>query len=179
MSIELPILKSGLSIGVINIKTSEISLQDAHLINFHCKSRINCCSDLKIPVTEFDIVRIQKEGFELDQIVESLSPVIIPLKTPGNLADKVYLLKRKPFDGTCTFLEGKSCIIHKYKPFACKTYPFSLNILNDNNIQILIHKESLCKSIVPASENGSNNQILLENIVIDVIDEMKLRKIPI
>lgn len=179
MYIELPIIAKGLEIGKVNLRTDEISIQDANLIKFSCDSRTECCSKLKIPVTTFDIQRIQDNGYEIDQIITSLSPIILPAKTFNSKSEKVYTLKRKPFDGTCTFLENNLCSIHEFKPFTCQIYPFSLQIVDSEEIKILIHSEEICKSIQSSDYQNSNNIVLLKSILSNIKTELTARNIPI
>ncbi|OLS27800.1 MAG: hypothetical protein HeimC2_09930 [Candidatus Heimdallarchaeota archaeon LC_2] len=179
MYVELPVIASGIRIGRLNLKTKQISIKDSNLINFSCDSRIECCSNLKIPVTEFDITQIEDNGYEIDQIISSFSPILLPSKTISGISEKVYTLKRKPYDGTCTFLENNLCKIHDFKPFACQIYPFSLEVVDESNINILIHQDVFCKSIIPAKLEDSNNINLLEDILDNLMKELEARNIPI
>ncbi|MHA2169849.1 MAG: YkgJ family cysteine cluster protein [Candidatus Kariarchaeaceae archaeon] len=177
--IKLPIIIPGTEIGVIDLEKHSFTPNETNHIYFKCSNRIKCCSTLDIPVTSFDIARIQQSGYELDQIIENLSPIILPSKTPIGKTEKVYKLKKKPFDGTCTFLHEKLCVIHENKPFACKTYPFGLEIVNESRIRILVHQEKLCQSITPVDRSNSNNEELLHELLQNVKNEMKERKIPL
>lgn len=179
MYIELPTITSAMTIGSVNLRTDLTSIEEANLIRFNCDSRAVCCSKLKIPVTEFDIQRIQDEGYEIDQIISSLSPVFLPAKTFGIKKEKVYTLKRKPFDGTCTFLENNLCSIHEFKPFACQIYPFSLEIVDSEEIKILLHAEEICKSIESSNYADSDNVTLLTSILKNIKTELTARNIPI
>ena len=107
--IELPVITMGLQIGFIDPETGAIFISNH--IEFRCASIIDCCSNLRIPVTSYDIERIEDQGFELDQIIESLSPILLPSRTISGPAEKVYQIKRKPYVDTCTFLEGNLCMI--------------------------------------------------------------------
>ena len=155
------ILTPGLEIGRINLAADKI--ESGNLINFSCESRVECCSSLKIPVNSKDIERIEDQGYEIDQIIESMSPVFFPSKTQSGRTEKTYILKRKPFTGECTFLENDKCKIHEYKPFACRLYPFELKIDSEENITVTIHANKLCRSIKHA-ENNKNNLKLLNEI---------------
>ena len=70
----------GLEIGKINLITDEV--EASNVIKFRCESRVECCSSLKIPVNSRDIERIEHQGYELDQIIESMSPVFFPSGGP-------------------------------------------------------------------------------------------------
>lgn len=179
MYIELPVITTGLIIGSINLRTKQVSIKDSNLISFSCDSRVDCCSNLKIPVTEFDIMRIEENGYEIDQIISSLSPVILPAQNYKGKSEKVYTIKKKPYDGTCTFLEDNLCKIHEFKPFACQIYPFSMIILDENTINVVIHPDVLCKSIRTSKFKDSNNLVLLNDILENLITELEVRNIPI
>ena len=179
MYVELPVITSGIFIGSINLKTKQVSIDGSNQIKFSCDSRVECCSNLKIPVTEFDITRIEHNGYEIDQIISSFSPILIPSKTISGNSEKVYTLKQKPYDGTCTFLENNLCKIHNFKPFACQIYPFSLEVVDESLINILVHKEALCKSIISSKFKDSNNKYLLNGILDNLITELEARNISI
>ena len=181
MAISLPVISKGMKIGEINLSDRSIALSsDSNLISFTCDSLVDCCSRMKIPVTEFDIQQIQDKGYELDQIIQNLSPIILPAKTPARKSEKVYLIKRKPFDATCTFLgsETKLCTIHDFKPFACETYPFSLDILEKDRISVIIHTESLCKAIQSTQQATSDNESILKGLLTKIMVELEMRQIP-
>ena len=168
-----------MEIGIIDLENHSFTPNETNHIYFKCFNRIECCSTLDIPATSFDIARIQQSGYELDQIIENLSPIILPSKTPTGRTEKVYKLKKKPFVGSCTFLNGKLCAIQKSKPFACKTYPFSLEIIDKSRIRILVHQEKMCKSITAVEPLNSNNQELLFELLQSVKKELKERDIPL
>ena len=176
--IELPLIQSGLEIGIIDISNQTIDTKSANSIYFSCTSRTDCCSYLKIPVTEFDIHRIETAGYDLFQIIASDSPMVMN-RINSQVHEKVYTLKKKPYDNTCTFLEDNLCKIHKVKPFACRIYPFSLDILDKNRIRIIIHNDVVCKSILSKNDKQSNNRELLEDILNLVVTELNERGIPI
>ncbi|MEM2949431.1 MAG: YkgJ family cysteine cluster protein [Candidatus Bilamarchaeaceae archaeon] len=87
-----------------------------------------CCKNLYITVTIFDVIRIaEKTGKKPDEFA-----VLYPLKlinfdndTVLELYDRKYpaehilCLKSHP----CIFLKGTSCTIHDFAPSACKTFP--------------------------------------------------------
>ena len=159
------ILTPGLEIGSINLIANTVKARN--FINFSCESRIECCSTLKIPVNSIDIERIESQGYELDQIIESMSPIFFPSKTKSGRTEKTYILKRKPFTGDCTFLENDKCKIHNFKPFACRIYPFELTIESEENITVLTHANKLCKSIKNAENNNYNMKLLnyIKNLI--------------
>ncbi len=177
MTVKLPSITAGLEIGTINLKSNNFHINSKNRISFNCKNFVECCSQLIILVTGFDIRRIESHGYELDQILESLSPFFLPAKTYGKKPEKLYQLKRKPFDNSCTFMYQKKCLIHEFKPFSCKIYPFSLKILDENRISIIIHREKLCNAITAANSPEANNNTILQNLLNLINMELEERKI--
>ncbi|MHA2502305.1 MAG: YkgJ family cysteine cluster protein [Candidatus Kariarchaeaceae archaeon] len=157
MTVELPVIQPGQVIGEINLLTGSVTPNTSFPMKFTCTSRVDCCSRLSIPVTEPEIDRIVKAGYELDQIIRDSSPVILNPSSNVGRQQKAYILKKKPFDGTCTFLEEKMCSIHEIKPIACRLYPFSLNIMSEEQIEVIVHEGQVCQSILPADDVNSNS----------------------
>ncbi len=148
-----------LPVGRINLDTG--AFQVLNEVEFACKSSGDCCRMNEIPVTEGEIEAIQEHGWELDQFLVSLSPVVIPGKTDGARI-KSYILKKKPFSRECVFLdEHNRCKIHEYKPFACRMYPFSYEVIDKNQIEIRVHVQSVCRNVQAGmTKNGNSMQIM-------------------
>ena len=161
----MKILTPGLEIGNINITAD--SVEASNFISFSCESRVECCSTLKIPVNSRDIKRIEDHGYELDQIIESMSPAFFPSKTKIGRSERTYFLKRKPFNGECTFLNEDKCNIHDFKPFACRLYPFELTINSEERITVSTHAHKSCKSIINADSDIYNLKMLnkIKNLI--------------
>ncbi len=173
--IEFNTVSPGLEVGIINLKTNTNEI--INNIHFKCKSIGECCSTLKIPVTEHDINRILENGYDIFQIIEDTSPIILPSKTLTGQTEKVYIMKRKPFTNECTFFENNRCKIHDYKPFACKIYPFALEVIDDDSLKIIVHTGKVCKSIKKGTFNDS---IEIMNKIRDMVKmELKERNIKI
>lgn len=165
MGLNLIILTPGLEIGSINLTANRV--EASNFISFRCESRVECCTSLKIPVNSRDIEKIEDQGYELDQIIESMSPVFFPSKTQSGRTEKTYILKRKPFTGECTFLDANKCKIHEFKPFACRLYPFELTINSEESITVSTHAHKLCKSIINADNDLFNRKLLndIKNLI--------------
>jgi len=172
--IELPTIEAKLEIGTINPRTGEVSVT-ANYVQYSCSFSTDCCGsdDFLVPVTEVDIERIENHGFELDQIVENLSPEI--RFAQDNTAEKNYWIKRKPFTGKCTFLDGNKCSIHTFKPFACRIFPFQLMGNDDESYRVVVHQSNLCQSIRPATKQQAENRELLQSILKEVQAEDQRR----
>jgi len=130
---------------------------------------------MQIPASEFDIARIMGHGYALDQIIAEASPIILNPKSSVGRQQKAYILKKKPYDGTCTFLENNLCAIHTFKPFACRIYPFALEFHDDIHIDLIIHQDQLCQSISAVNPAESNNKKLLEDIRDMLLEELEFR----
>lgn len=178
MSVELPVIQPRLKIGQINLAEHSVEINTKYPINFNCIGLIDCCSNMDIPASKLDIDRIMEHGYELDQIIREASPIILNPKSSLGHQKKAYILKKKPFDNTCTFLEGNKCKIHEFKPFACMIYPFSIDFIDDVRIKILIHPDQLCEAIKSASIDRSNNKEILENIRTRIEEELTIRGYP-
>lgn len=173
--IELPVIQKGLVIGEINLEKGIVTPDSDNFIYFSCTSRVDCCSTMQIPATEYDIDRIMDHGYELDQIIRDASPIILNPDSQYGPTHKAYILKTKPFDGTCTFLEENLCKIHEFKPFACKIYPFALEFISDTHIKMVIHQDQVCDSIEAVSRDRSNNMELLTDMMHTLYNELEIR----
>ncbi len=136
-------------------------------INFECTSCSKCCKLNNIPVTEHDIDQLQKNGLEIDQILEEISPVLIANK---NLEHdglvKAYILRQKPFRRECVFLEEDGlCKVHNFKPLTCQLYPFSVK-KNEKKLLVIVHPKNICEFIeIDVDENKSNTTKIVENLM--------------
>lgn len=139
-------------VATFNTETAEIIILTE--MQLSCKNSTNCCRKNTIPVLEEDIQRIMDAGYELDQFIDGLSPVLVPDKT-GNGLLKAYLLKKKPYSDECVFLQGNLCSIHAVKPFACKIYPFYYEYLGNTELLLKIHPQNVCENVCV----GHNKQI--------------------
>jgi len=173
--IDLPVIRQGLIIGRIDLEKREVIPNQDHPIYFTCKSRVDCCSTMQIPASEYDIERIMDHGYELDQIIRDASPIFLNPNSQFGPRHKAYILKTKPFDGTCTFLEDNLCAIHQFKPFACKIYPFALEFADDKHLTMVIHQDQLCESITAVKPAESNNRELLDNMMTTILQELEDR----
>jgi Fe-S-cluster containining protein len=177
--IDLPVIRSGLFIGTIHLDSKEIVPEAKNPVYFKCQSHTDCCSSMKIPASTHDIDRILEQGYELDQIIQDLTPIILNPNAPQGPREKAYILKRKPFDGTCTFLEDNLCSIHQFKPFACRIYPFELDFVDDHTIRVLIHQKQLCTAITAAEAAKSNNSQILRGLFEIIENELEERGYPV
>ena len=162
VTIELPLIEAGIIIGEFDLVSKEIFPNVSNSISFKCGSSVQCCTDLKIPISEKDILKIEKLGYALDQIVSRQSP-FIKVSEDGKLGvAKYYWIKRKPFTNSCRFLNDENrCEIYEFRPFGCRIFPFSINHLTKDRVRIKIHPTNVCKS-VKFSEYPENEKLLIE-----------------
>lgn len=162
MPSELHVIEAGQIIGEFNLGTREVFVNNDLPIKFTCKPTVQCCSKLEIPVSDKDILRIEKLGYSLNQIVKISSPYIQIPKTEESGVEKYYWIKRKAFTNTCRFLDDHNkCIIYENRPLGCRVFPFLLEHLSKNLVRVKIHPTNICKS-VEIAETGDNNAILEE-----------------
>jgi len=175
MAIELPTIRPKLEIGTINPVTGEITVSENY-VSYSCSFSTDCCGNntFFVPVTDMDIERIENHGYEIDQIVKDLSPEL--RFAQDNTAEKNYWIKRKPFTGKCTFLEGNKCSIHEFKPFACRIFPFQLIGNDDESYTVAIHQSNLCKSVRAVPKEEAENYELLQGLLeeVQLEDERRL-----
>ncbi|MHA2253744.1 MAG: YkgJ family cysteine cluster protein [Candidatus Kariarchaeaceae archaeon] len=176
MQIKLPILEAGMLVGQLNILDQSISLEHATPIAFSCQMSTSCCTTVKIPVTDFDIQRIEAHGYALDQIIELSSPMLRLPKTKFGSIEKNYWMKRKPYDNSCTFLQDIQCSIHAFKPYGCRIFPFSIEMLDEERINVRIHPSNLCNSVRVVDLAKSENTSLLKGLMETILHELKRRE---
>lgn len=176
MRVDLPMVEAGMIVGEINLNTKKISLEGSTPINFSCVSTAECCSNLKIPVTDFDIKRIEDHGYAIDQIVESLSPQLSLPKTELGSIEKHYWMKSNPFTATCTFLEDNRCKIHEFKPFGCSVFPFSLKYMDSVHVIVKIHPSNLCKTVSLSIPEEADNETHLNALLSTILQEEAFRE---
>ena len=144
-------------------------------IYFKCTNCAQCCKDNRIPLTEEDLCLIEQNGFEIDQIVEELSPVLIPRGNKQFI--KAYLMKKKPFVNECIFLnEDNTCRIHAFKPLSCKIYPFAFEE-TEGKVFIIIHPNNVCKYIqLDVKTECANTKEIIQEILENIRERDKFKR---
>ena len=136
-------------------------------IFFECTCCTKCCQLNNIPVTEPDIRLMQDNGIEIDQMIETMSPVLIANKNlERNGLIKAYILRQKPFVRECAFLEeNRLCKVHDFKPLTCQLYPFSVK-RNEDKLYVIVHPKNICEHIeIEVEESKSNTSEIAENLL--------------
>lgn len=138
-------------------------------IYFECTGCAACCRVNNIPVTEKDIQRMLDNGIEVDQAIESFSPVLIPSKNVEGNFIKAYFLRKKPFVEDCAFLdEEERCRVHNFKPNACRLYPFSVKRTKDGFLAT-VHPDTVCRFIEMDVEKERSNTEAITNKLIELL----------
>lgn len=153
-----------------NLPVAEVSVDGEIIILreifFECTSCTDCCKLNNIPVTEKDILKILDNGIEVDQIIEEMSPILIPSKNINEGFIKAYILRKKPFVNECVFLQQNSlCKIHPFKPLSCQMYPFSVR-RKDEGFVVIIHPDCICNYIrMDVPKEDSNTLQIVESLL--------------
>ena len=69
---------------------------------YKCKQCGECCRSRGVPLTLFDIERIEKNTDKEFALYD--------------ISRKKFVIEKRIWDSGCVFLDDKSCSIHKYKP---------------------------------------------------------------
>ena len=174
MDILLPTIQSGLLVGILDV--DEKSIEVVTHVKYKCNVSGDCCTNLIVPVTDYDIQRIEKHGIEFDQIVSDDTPALIMPKSKFGSLEKNYTIKRKPFTVECTFMEEGKCTIHEFKPFSCRIFPFQLKYISNSKVEVLIHDSGYCPSVIACGEVESETRQLLSDLIHEISLELDRRE---
>ncbi len=131
-----------------------IKLEPHTKIKFRCWPGVPCfklcCSDLYLPLTPYDILRLRNR-FKLttDQfLVLYTEPFILP-------KSKLPVARLKMRDDeykTCPFVSEKGCQVYEDRPLACRYYPLGLGIFRNrdesrNEDFYYLVKEGFCQGL--------------------------------
>ena len=174
VDIVLPTLQSGLLVGILDVDHKSIEIITN--VKYTCKVSGDCCTNLIVPVTDFDVHRIEQHDIEFDQIVSDDVPVLITPKTKNGSLEKNYTIKRKPFTAECTFMEEGKCTIHAFKPFSCRIFPFQLKYISESKVEVLIHGSGYCPSVTASEVEDSQSEELLKDLLIVINQELDRRE---
>lgn len=174
MDILLPTVQPGLLVGILDVDDKSIEIIND--VKYTCKVAGDCCTQLIVPVTDYDIHRIEQHGIEFDQIVSDDVPALIMPKTKSGALEKNYTIKRKPFTAECTFMEEGKCTIHEFKPFSCRIFPFQLKYVSDSKVEVLIHDSGYCPSVLACGSEESDTEKLLKDLLGEISNELDRRE---
>jgi len=101
-------------------------------ILFACNKCGECCRDMDIPLTHYDIFRIIKskkiEPHDFIAFKPAVEGDIYALWLYSEY--QVLYLANKESDNSCIFLENNQCTIYSQRPNSCQTFPFYKTSLN-------------------------------------------------
>jgi Fe-S-cluster containining protein len=97
-------------------------------IQFGCNLCGECCRNMDVPLTHYDIARLlqAETAPDLETLVTlhpSLGDELDAVKLYGEY--NTLYLSNKLSDNSCIFLENNACTIYNHRPNSCRTWPFS------------------------------------------------------
>ncbi|GAB6036237.1 YkgJ family cysteine cluster protein [Fundidesulfovibrio butyratiphilus] len=107
-----------------------------------------CCSDLTLPLTPYDVLRLRRNlGFSGQQFLDTHAVVLL---APDTGLPVVRLRMRQEVPGApCPFVSPKGCTVYPDRPGACRTYPLGRATREDENGQVVeqffVVREPHCK----------------------------------
>ncbi|MDK2861577.1 MAG: uncharacterized protein PWP33_780 [Thermodesulfobacterium sp.] len=114
-----------------------------------------CCSDLFLPLTPYDIIRIRdKLGLTTDEfLLQYTEPFILPKS--GLPIARLKMSENE--EKTCPFLGDGGCNIYEVRPLACRYYPLGFGLFRNKDerrneeIYYLV-KEGFCQGLDSGEE---------------------------
>ncbi len=114
-----------------------------------------CCSDLFLPLTPYDIIRIRdKLGLTTDEfLLKYTEPFLLPkAKLPI-----VRLKMTETEEKLCPFLSEGGCTIYEVRPLACRYYPLGFGLFRNrderrNEEVYYLVKEGFCQGLDSGKE---------------------------
>jgi len=112
-----------------------IRLTGESRIRFHCEPNVPCfklcCSDLYLPLTPYDIIRIR--DFLKLATDEFLILYTEPFLIPKAQLPIARLKMRDDAEKTCPFLGEGGCTIYPVRPLACRYYPLGFGLFRNRD----------------------------------------------
>jgi len=112
-----------------------IRLTGKSKILFHCEPNVPCfklcCSDLYLPLTPYDIIRIR--DFLKLTTDEFLILYTEPFLLPKAQLPIARLKMRDDAEKTCPFLGEGGCTIYPLRPLACRYYPLGFGLFRNRD----------------------------------------------
>ncbi len=136
-----------------------IRLTPRSKIKFQCYPGVPCfklcCSNLFLPLTPYDIIRIRdKLGLSTDEFLLLYTE---PFILPKSGLPIVRLKMQDNEDKTCPFLGDGGCKIYEVRPLACRYYPLGFGLFRNRDkrtneeIYYLV-KEGFCQGLESGPE---------------------------
>lgn len=113
------------------------SVGNREKIKFKCNACGACCKNVRdsVMLEAFDAFRLIKHFKTIypDKSPDEILSIFAEIK---ELSPKyfVYVLKTYNDKGICSFMENNRCTVYKYRPRTCRTYPFAIEPVSNENI---------------------------------------------
>lgn len=102
--------------------------------SFTCNSSTSCCTEFRVDINIYDVIRIlenkpelKQEDFLVDYDKNEISNEDLNNLNLKGLNNQKLTLKKQHNKKDCIFLENKLCKIHDFKPLVCQNWPMYLN----------------------------------------------------
>lgn len=123
---------------------------------YDCKKCGECCKVRGVPLTLFDIERIETSTDKEFALYD--------------VSRNRFVIEKRIWDNGCVFLDDKYCSIHEYKPLICKLFPLGIfyNPLSDNDTpytlkngnKVFLYVDLSCPGIGEEGESFDIDKIL-------------------
>ena len=117
------------------------------MVLFHCLRCGVCCTRYWIPLSHLDLFRLEFYG-DVDVYFAAVLRNIFIYRSSKRypvieFKDRKYYLSLRNFHGRCIFLsDSGECLVHGFKPLACRFYPFKYTVMN-NDIYIELQENAI------------------------------------
>lgn len=114
-----------------------------------------CCSDLYLPLTPYDIIRLRDFfGLTTDEFLLLYTE---PFILPKSELPIVRLKMRDDEEKTCPFLGEGGCTVYEVRPLACRYYPLGFGLFRNrdekrNEELYYLVKEGFCQGLESGEE---------------------------
>ncbi|MFQ6095661.1 MAG: YkgJ family cysteine cluster protein [Candidatus Bathyarchaeia archaeon] len=124
-------------IAKVYLSTGRVEVSDMILcrggLKFRClRCASLCCRLGGPPLTQRDVDRIRKMGYDADFFLNRTSP-----KRFGRISNMVGVMENRK-DGSCIFLNEEDgvyeCSIYEYRPALCRLYPFYFEVVGSRSL---------------------------------------------
>jgi len=117
------------------------------MVLFHCLRCGVCCTRYWIPLSHLDLFRLEFYGDVDVYFAVVLRNIFIYRSSKHypviDFKDRKYYLSLRNFHGRCIFLsDSGECLVHGFKPLACRFYPFKYTVMN-NDIYIELQENAI------------------------------------
>jgi len=115
------------------------------VVQFQCTLCGECCKWYWIPLTHLDTLRLKIYGnHDLNRILD-LKEAKEDDEFTVEVEEGGYRLALARIEDLCVFLNDGKCMVHSYKPLACRFYPFMYSVGYDGRIIVEVNSEAVGK----------------------------------